>query len=80
MPSSLHENLAALIDNDILNQIRELRDSSDTMTAQFAGKISPTRSTTIRLRVADHKYNKHKTDASYRHKGNKFLELMIEIS
>lgn len=81
MPKALHETLAGLIiDNDIFSQIRRLRESPDTKTAEVASRISPTRSTSLKFRANDDEYNKHEPDLSYRSRRSKFPGLVIEIS
>ena len=80
MSKALHETLASLIDNDIFSQIRQLRESPDTKIAEVASRISPTRSTSLKLRANNDEYNKHEPDLSYRYRRSKFPGLVIEIS
>ena len=65
MLSSLHEYLARQIDDNILNQLCQLKNRSDTIIAQLADEIRSLNSARLRFCVADHKYDQYELNAFF---------------
>ena len=82
MPTAIHELFIARVEDDILSQLKIIREGSDD-AATFARKVQPARSTEIFFPVENApatKQSKHEPDASFWHQDAKYPGVIIEVA
>lgn len=82
MPTAIHELFIARIEDDILSQLKIIREGSGD-AATFARKVQPARSTEIFFPVENApvtKQSKHEPDASFWHDDAQYPGVIIEVA
>lgn len=82
MPTAIHELFIARVEDNILSQLKTIREGSDD-AAIFSRKVHPARSTEIFFPVENGpvtKQSKHEPDASFWHEDAKYPGVIIEVA
>lgn len=82
MPTAIHELFIARVEDDILSQLKIIREGSGD-AATFARKVQPARSTEIFFPVENApatEQSKHEPDASFWHQDAKYPGVIIEVA